>query len=112
VTKRHPDNERAKRRYLQYFKDVKGRDEASIDAGEIRRIQQISRFQERAGEGVQDATSRNHERPNRPPPISCDNQIHACRPEGILRMAWPRTWIPIAAQALFANVSAAVRACQ
>ena len=32
MTPRHPDNERAKRRYLQFLKDVKGRDEASLDA--------------------------------------------------------------------------------
>jgi site-specific recombinase XerD len=32
MTKRHPDNERIKRRYLLYLKDAKGRDEASLDA--------------------------------------------------------------------------------
>lgn len=30
--KRHPQNERVKRRYLQFLREVKGRDEASIDA--------------------------------------------------------------------------------
>ncbi len=34
MTHRHPDNERAKRRYLQYLKDVKGRDESSLDAAD------------------------------------------------------------------------------
>ena len=32
MTKRHAENERIKRRYLQFLKDAKGRDEASIDA--------------------------------------------------------------------------------
>jgi integrase len=32
LTKRHPENERIKRRYVLYLKDAKGRDEASIDA--------------------------------------------------------------------------------
>ena len=32
MTKRHPENERIKRRYVLYLKDAKGRDEASIDA--------------------------------------------------------------------------------
>jgi integrase len=32
MTKRNPDNERIKRRYLLYLKDAKGRDEASLDA--------------------------------------------------------------------------------
>jgi len=32
TTKRTPENERAKRRYLQFLKEVKGRDEASLDA--------------------------------------------------------------------------------
>jgi integrase len=32
MTKRHPDNERIKRRYLHFLKDAKGRDEASLDA--------------------------------------------------------------------------------
>ncbi|HUB65081.1 MAG TPA: hypothetical protein VL996_11685 [Methylocella sp.] len=30
--KRNPANERIKRRYLQFLSDVKGRDEASLDA--------------------------------------------------------------------------------
>ena len=32
MTKRNPENERIKRRYLLYLKDAKGRDEASVDA--------------------------------------------------------------------------------
>lgn len=32
TTKRHPQNERVKRRYLQFLREVKGRDEASLDA--------------------------------------------------------------------------------
>jgi hypothetical protein len=32
VTKRNAENERVKHRYLQFLADVKGRDEASIDA--------------------------------------------------------------------------------
>jgi integrase len=32
MTKRHPDNERMKRRYLEHLKDAIGRDEASLDA--------------------------------------------------------------------------------
>jgi site-specific recombinase XerD len=32
TTKRSPENERIKRRYLQFLSDVKGRDEASLDA--------------------------------------------------------------------------------
>lgn len=32
TTKRSPANERVKRHYLQYLKDAKGRDEASLDA--------------------------------------------------------------------------------
>jgi integrase len=32
MTKRNPENERVKRRYLLYLKDAKGRDEASVDA--------------------------------------------------------------------------------
>jgi integrase len=31
TTKRHPENEKAKRNYLQFLRDVKGRDESSID---------------------------------------------------------------------------------
>ncbi len=31
TTKRHPENEKAKRKYLQFLCDVKGRDESSID---------------------------------------------------------------------------------
>ena len=48
MTKRHPDNERAKRRYLQYFKDVKGRDEASIDAiaKAIERFEEYNKFRD------------------------------------------------------------------
>jgi hypothetical protein len=32
MTKRNPENERIKRRYLLYLKDAKGRDKASVDA--------------------------------------------------------------------------------
>jgi integrase len=32
MTKRNPENERIKRRYLLYLKDAKGRDESSVDA--------------------------------------------------------------------------------
>lgn len=32
IAKRTPENERVKRRYLQFLKEVKGRDEASLDA--------------------------------------------------------------------------------
>lgn len=32
TAKRTPENERIKRRYLQFLKEVKGRDEASLDA--------------------------------------------------------------------------------
>jgi integrase len=32
TSKRHPKNERVKRRYLQFLREVKGRDEASLDA--------------------------------------------------------------------------------
>ena len=32
MTKRNPENERIKRRYLLYLKDAKGRDQASVDA--------------------------------------------------------------------------------
>jgi hypothetical protein len=32
MIKRNGPNERVKRRYLQYLKEVKGRDEASLDA--------------------------------------------------------------------------------
>ena len=42
MTKRHPDNERIKRRYVLYLKDAKGRDEASIDAATAA----IERFEE------------------------------------------------------------------
>ena len=42
MTKRHPANERVKRRYLQFLKDAKGRDEASLDAA----AKAISRFEE------------------------------------------------------------------
>ena len=31
TTKRHPENEKVKRNYLQFLRDVKGRDESSID---------------------------------------------------------------------------------
>ena len=31
TTKRHPENEKAKRNFLQFLRDVKGRDESSID---------------------------------------------------------------------------------
>ncbi len=31
ITKRHPENEKAKRNYLQFLRDVKGRDDSSID---------------------------------------------------------------------------------
>ena len=31
TTKRHPENEKAKHNYLQFLRDVKGRDESSID---------------------------------------------------------------------------------
>jgi integrase len=42
MTKRHPGNERIKRRYLQFLKDAKGRDEASLDAA----AKAIARFEE------------------------------------------------------------------
>jgi integrase len=42
IAKRHPENERIKRRYLQFLKDAKGRDEASIDAA----AKAIARFEE------------------------------------------------------------------
>jgi len=42
VIKRHPANERVKRRYLQFLKDAKGRDEASLDAA----AKAIARFEE------------------------------------------------------------------
>jgi site-specific recombinase XerD len=42
MTKRNAANERVKRRYLQFLKDVKGRDEASIDAV----AKAIDRFEE------------------------------------------------------------------
>lgn len=42
MTKRHPANERIKRRYLQFLKDAKGRDEASLDAS----AKAIARFEE------------------------------------------------------------------
>ena len=42
MTKRNAANERVKRRYLQYLKEVKGRDEASIDAV----AKAIDRFEE------------------------------------------------------------------
>ena len=42
MTKRNPENERVKRRYLLYLKDAKGRDEASVDsaASAIERFEQ------------------------------------------------------------------------
>ena len=42
MTRRHPENERIKRRYVLYLKDAKGRDEASIDAATAA----IERFEE------------------------------------------------------------------
>jgi integrase len=42
MTKRHPKNERIKRRYVLYLKDAKGRDEASIDVATAA----IERFEE------------------------------------------------------------------
>ncbi len=42
MSKRTAENERAKRRYLVYLKDAKGRDEASIDAA----TSAIERFEE------------------------------------------------------------------
>jgi site-specific recombinase XerD len=42
MTKRHPGNERIKRRYLQFLKEAKGRDEASLDAA----AKAIARFEE------------------------------------------------------------------
>ena len=42
MTKRNANNERVKRRYLQFLKDVKGRDEASLDAA----AKAIERFEE------------------------------------------------------------------
>ena len=44
MIKRNGPNERVKRRYLQYLKDVKGRDEASLDAV----AKSIDRFEEHA----------------------------------------------------------------
>jgi integrase len=44
MIKRNGPNERVKRRYLQYLKDVKGRDEASLDAV----AKAIDRFEEHA----------------------------------------------------------------
>jgi len=44
MIKRNGTNERVKRRYLQYLKDVKGRDEASLDAV----AKAIDRFEEHA----------------------------------------------------------------
>ena len=34
TAKRHPENEKAKHKYLQFLRDVKGRDETSIDQAE------------------------------------------------------------------------------
>jgi integrase len=42
MTKRNPDNERIKRRYLLYLKDAKGRDEASLDSV----VKALARFEE------------------------------------------------------------------
>lgn len=42
MTKRNAPNECVRRRYLQFLKDVKGRDEASIDAV----AKAIARFEE------------------------------------------------------------------
>src|SRR6185437_8192591 len=42
MIKRHPENERIKRRYLQFLKDAKGRDEASLDAA----VKALARFEE------------------------------------------------------------------
>ena len=42
MIKRHPGNERIKRRYLQFLRDAKGRDEASLDAA----AKAIARFEE------------------------------------------------------------------
>jgi integrase len=42
MIKRHPANKRLKRRYLQFLKDAKGRDEASLDAA----AKAIARFEE------------------------------------------------------------------
>jgi integrase len=42
MIKRHAENERIKRRYLQFLKDAKGRDEASLDAV----AKAIARFEE------------------------------------------------------------------
>ena len=44
MTKRNAANERVKRRYLHYLKEVKGRDEASIDGA----AKAIDRFEEYA----------------------------------------------------------------
>jgi integrase len=48
MTKRHPGNERIKRRYLQFLKDAKGRDEASLDAAAkaIARFEEHSKFRD------------------------------------------------------------------
>lgn len=46
--KRHPDNERLKRRYLEFLRDVKGRDEASLDAvaKALERFEEYNRYRD------------------------------------------------------------------
>ncbi len=46
--KRHPQNERVKRRYLQFLREVKGRDPASIDgvAKALERFDSYNRYRD------------------------------------------------------------------
>lgn len=48
TTKRHPENERTKRRYLQFLREVKGRDEASLDAV-AKAIERFDEYNRRRG---------------------------------------------------------------
>ena len=98
TTKRHPENEKVKRNYLQFLRDVKGRDEGSIDQvakalerfDDYNRRRDFGKFHIQQARGFKaDLMARRNIRTGEPLSASIGRHV-----EGVFRLAFGRSRLP------------------